>query len=92
MNSEELREFAFAGEAVDDGDRLLVDRAHRGVDRNVVQLQEQQCSNGSRPLVAINKWMILHDMEQVGSRHFEGKLMQELSTECGLRLRDGRLQ
>ena len=63
MNPKELSEFTLASEAVGDSDRLFVNRACRGIDLDVVQFKEQQCSNDSRSLIAVDKWMILHDVE-----------------------------
>ncbi len=86
MHSEELGEFRFTSAPIGDSDRLFVDRAARSVDPNVVEFEEQQRGNGSGSLVAVNERMILHDMEQVSSRHLKRELMQELTPKGDLRL------
>jgi hypothetical protein len=50
-----------------------------GVQFNIVQTQEDECGHSAGALVAINKRMIPHDVEQIGCGHFEQIRVQVLS-------------
>ena len=82
MIPKERCELQLASEAVGNSDRLFVDRTCGCVNHDVVQFKEQQCSDGPRSLVTVDKGMILHDMEQVRCGHVKRKFMQITATEC----------
>lgn len=60
-----------------------------GDKRDPIKLKERKRSHGTRALVAINKGMVLYDMEKIGRGHFKEIGVKILPAEAGLGRRYG---
>ena len=61
-------------------------------DVETVGLQKHDCRRRPHSLVAIQEWVVFHEMKQVGGSHLKQCRMQPLPAERRLRLGNRRLQ
>lgn len=65
-----------------DGKRQVVKTPFGCVNLYAVEIQKHHRGNNPRSLIPVYKRMILHDVKQIGRRHFKYIRVQKLPVEC----------
>ena len=92
MRAKELGDFLFARLASGHAQCEVVERTRWCINDHAIEIQEGKRRHGTSSLIAIDEWVVLHEVEHVGRRHFKRKGVQVAAIERRLWLGNGRIQ
>lgn len=80
--SQKNRGFGFCAFTTGKSNYELIECADGSIELIAIQRKEDDCSDGADTLVAVDEWMVLNKMEEIGGRHLKEINVKKIAVEC----------